>query len=369
MTLLVGAAALAGSVAAMATPGSPEPARGANIAADNRTTTILDQVSKAWLRNEWAAYRDRFVSPDGRVIDNANGGVSHSEGQGYGLLLALAADDATSFATIWQWTADHLRKRSDALFAWKWDPLNRQVTDLNDAADGDILIAWALAKAAERFGRPDYTREARAIAEAVARELIKPTAIGPILLPGVQGFTAADRHDGPVVNLSYWVFPAFRELALLVPDADWEGLHRTGLRLLDASRFGPRRLPSNWVALGGPEPTPARNYPAEFGYDAIRIPLYLAGDPDVPRETLARFAAEALAKVDSSPAVIDIASGSNRQVMSGAGYSTVLALARCIASGTTISPNLISSRDNLYYPETLRLLSLALVQERYPRCL
>ena len=38
---------------------------------------------------DWAAYRDRFVLPDGRVVDDANGGISHSESQGYGLLLAF----------------------------------------------------------------------------------------------------------------------------------------------------------------------------------------------------------------------------------------------------------------------------------------
>jgi endo-1,4-beta-D-glucanase Y len=37
---------------------------------------------------DWAAYRDRFVMADGRVVDDANGGISHSESQGYGLLLA-----------------------------------------------------------------------------------------------------------------------------------------------------------------------------------------------------------------------------------------------------------------------------------------
>ena len=34
---------------------------------------------------EWTSFKTRFVKDDGRVIDNANGGVSHSEGQGWGL--------------------------------------------------------------------------------------------------------------------------------------------------------------------------------------------------------------------------------------------------------------------------------------------
>ena len=42
---------------------------------------------------EWAAYRRRFIRTDGRVVDIEKGGHTHSEGQGYGLLLAMRADD------------------------------------------------------------------------------------------------------------------------------------------------------------------------------------------------------------------------------------------------------------------------------------
>ena len=39
---------------------------------------------------DWSLYKKNFVSPQGRVIDDGNGGVTHSEGQGYGLLMAGA---------------------------------------------------------------------------------------------------------------------------------------------------------------------------------------------------------------------------------------------------------------------------------------
>ena len=37
----------------------------------------------------WERWQERFVDATGRVIDNANGDISHSEGQGYGLWLAF----------------------------------------------------------------------------------------------------------------------------------------------------------------------------------------------------------------------------------------------------------------------------------------
>ena len=333
---------------------------------DAHTSSLLSRAAKGWFEAQWVAYRTSFVSSDGRVIDNANGNVSHSEGQGFGMLLALAADDPDGFALIWRWTVDHLQVRSDGLFAWKWDPKRGEVADRNDATDGDLLIAWALARASKRFGRADYGAAAQRIAAAVAAGAVRPTAIGPVLMPGVVGFGAKDQPDGPVVNLSYWVFPALRDFEALWPKGVWGGLRKSGFKLLEVSRFGPLGLPSDWVALGGAKPAPARNFPPAFGYDAIRIPLYLAWDGDAPSSLLAEFARFSPA---SDPSVIDVATGSSGPPMGGGGYRAVFALADCAARGEAVPPDLMATRDPLYYPETLRLLSIFAIRERYPRCL
>ena len=44
-------------------------------------------------RRAYETFKTRLISPDGRVIDTFNGGVSHSEGQGWGMLMAVAFDD------------------------------------------------------------------------------------------------------------------------------------------------------------------------------------------------------------------------------------------------------------------------------------
>ncbi|WP_306812602.1 glycosyl hydrolase family 8 [Sphingobium sp. CFD-2] len=41
----------------------------------------------------WSTFKSAFLLRSGRIVDNGNGGVSHSEGQGYGLWLALCAND------------------------------------------------------------------------------------------------------------------------------------------------------------------------------------------------------------------------------------------------------------------------------------
>ena len=164
---------------------------------------------------EWRDYAARFISPEGRVIDTGNGGISHSEGQGYGMILAAAFDDRAHFEHLWQWTHRELQVRSDALFGWKWEPGARKVTDSNSASDGDILIAWALLRADRRWQVPAYRAAAARILDSVRGRLIASSPFGPMLLPGPQGF---QHGDAIVVNPSYWVFPAFSDFAVADPD-------------------------------------------------------------------------------------------------------------------------------------------------------
>ncbi|AWB19539.1 hypothetical protein DA075_00120 [Methylobacterium currus] len=77
------------------------------------------------------------------------------------------------------------------------------------------------------------------------------------VLPSVAGFSAEDRADGPVVNLSSWIFPAFDRMPLRAPEFDWAGLARSGRRLVRAARFGPARRPSEWISLAEAAPRPA----------------------------------------------------------------------------------------------------------------
>ena len=226
----------------------------------------------------WAAYKARFITDRGRVVDTANGMISHSEGQGYGMLLAVAAKDRVAFERIWGWTRANLLVRDDQLLAWRWEPNNRPaVADMNNATDGDVLIAWALAEAGDFWNDQAYRIAGRRIAVEVGRKtIINKTKFGSLMLPAVQGFSGEDRPDGPVVNLSYWVFPAFSRLQLVAPEIDWSGISQTGLDLVKASRFGVAGLPTEWVSAKNGTVKPAENFPQVFSYNSIRIPLYMA---------------------------------------------------------------------------------------------
>jgi endo-1,4-beta-D-glucanase Y len=328
------------------------------------TMTLTSGVQAAFPDGAWELYRQKFVSPEGRVIDDVNGGISHSESQGYGLLLACLAGDRGSFARILGFTRTELLIRDDGLAAWRWDPkASPHVTDINNASDGDLLIAEALACAGARWNMPAYTATARQIARSLAKVALLKRGGEIWLMPGAKGFTEKDRPDGPVVNPSYWVFEALPAMTQLTGDQSWMQVQATGLRLLD-TLARTKALAPEWLSVKGP-PKPAEGFPAQFGYNAIRIPLYLmrAGLADKSRMEPFRQAWA------GGAAVIDVKTGKPVEPLTDPGYRILAAAMACVLDKTAIPADLKTFQPTGYYPSTLHLLSLSMLRERYPQCL
>ena len=320
----------------------------------------------------WRAYKARFITEQGRVVDTGNSVISHSEGQGYGLLLSVAANDRDAFDRVWGWTRANLMVRGDELLAWRWEPDRRPaVADMNNATDGDLLVAWALFEADLAWKNPSYRIAARRIAVEVGRKLILPrTPNGPLLLPALSGFAAEDRSDGPAINLSYWVFPALDQLPAIAPEFDWAGLSRSGLELLEKSRFGVQKLPVEWTGLGKGGPHPAEGFAATFSYNAIRIPLYLAWSGVGDAKDLAPFLNLWTKRSARGLPVIDTVDGRNVTWLEEKGYAAIADLAACAATGTKLPSSFSAVRvSENYYPVTLHLLAQIAVQTRYKSCL
>ncbi len=116
----------------------------------------------------WQYYKQQVVKAGGCVEDDFSG-ISHSEAQGFTMVLATLFMDRAQFDATWSWTRANLQ-RSDKLISWAWQ--NGHVTDPNNATDGDLLIAWALLRAGHFFNEPAYTGEALAIGQAIQQKLI-----------------------------------------------------------------------------------------------------------------------------------------------------------------------------------------------------
>jgi endoglucanase len=316
-------------------------------------------------RTAWAAFQARFVTPDGRVVDTGNGGVSHSEGQGWSMLLAVRADDRRGFDRLHAWTRRVLRRPQDALHAWRYRPdAAIPVDDPNNATDGDICIAWALLEAGQRWGSAEHAAAGVAIGRDILRLLVRPAGTYALLLPGMQGF---ERRHHLVVNLSYYVFPAIRVLAQAVPDPAWARLAADGLTLLRRALYGRWLLPPDWLQVARRDGAlaPAEGWPARFSFDAVRVPLWLcwAGLRQEPALLQANrfWAASGLAP----PAWVDLATNSPAPYPASPG---VAALARLVASDGRTGPipssvhDIVDSPD--YYSTMLILLSAWAAQEQ-----
>jgi endo-1,4-beta-D-glucanase Y len=320
----------------------------------------LGMAASAWGRSSaaaddsWPTFKRRFMEHGERVIDTGNDNVSHSESQGWGMLFAEAYADKAIFQSLWEWTYANLQ-RDDGLFSWRWNPkASNPLADKNNASDGDILIAWALARAAKRWSDAGWAAHSRKIQSAILDKVTVEVQGRLILQPGIEGFKRATRQ---IVNLSYYVWPAFSSFA---DEADrrWRRLKADGLWLLDRSTFGAYRLPPDWLLFGGNEFRIADGWPPRFGFDAIRIPLYLAWQNDGAR--LERYLAFwRMPRFDGRPpAWIDLQDGSVAPFPSSGGYAAVLAVTEFVAGGLKrAQPTATLSDNDDYYSASLKLLS------------
>ncbi|WJY15206.1 glycosyl hydrolase family 8 [Pectobacteriaceae bacterium CE90] len=222
----------------------------------------------------WESYKSRFMMTDGRIQDTGNKGISHTEGQGFAMLLAVHYDDRRAFDSLWNWTRTHLQNPGNNLFYWRYVPsAANPVADKNDASDGDVLIGWALLKAGEKWRDKQYLQASDVIQKAIVAHDIIRFAGRTVMLPGAVGF---NKNSYVILNPSYFLFPAWRDFARHSHLQVWSQLIDDGMALLSDMRFGEVALPVDWVALNADgSMAPATAWPARFSYDAIRIPLYL----------------------------------------------------------------------------------------------
>ena len=316
---------------------------------------------------QWLEFRQRFITAEGRVVDTGNRNISHSEGQGYGLLLAEAFDDRPTFNRLLGWTRATLL-RPEGLHAWRFQPGGVGVDDQNNATDGDIYIGWALLRAAQRWENGTYAQMGLALTQAIGRQLVLTVQGRTLLLPGGQGFADGNKV---LINPSYYAFPALRAFGEVSGDAVWRRLADDGLRLLREARFGRWGLPADWVELPRGEsagPVMAEGRPTRFSYDAVRVPLHLAwaGLTEEPAlEAATRFWGATAGA--TPPAWTDLRTGQSAAELASPGLQAIATMAAESRRGRANSqslPKVAQARD--YYAAALTLLARLAANEAPP---
>lgn len=245
-------------------------------------------------------FLDHYVEGDGRVVRRDEGGDVVSEGQAYGMLIAVALGDRTRFQHIWTWTKAHLR-RPDGLLSWRW--ADGHVTDPNSASDADLDTARALLLAGRRFGDTALSDEGKQLGGQILRlETVEAGATTPppgdavpagqwIVGPGpitVAGNWATSPPHA--VDPGYFSPRAEQEIQRVSGDARWADISRTE-RVLSWQLSGPGQLPPDWAVVDDAGHAVATGPPAggtpQFGLDAARLPIRYAESCDPADRALA----------------------------------------------------------------------------------
>jgi endoglucanase len=229
----------------------------------------------------WNGYAAAFMDNQVRVIDHNAGDRTTSEGQAYAMFFALVARDRPRFDGLLRWTESNLAggDLSAHLPAWLWGQKKDKswgVQDANSAADADLWMAYALVEAGKAWGGPRYTSLGKALAKRIAaEEVAQIPGLGPMLLPGSNGFQHGNSYR---LNASYLPIQLLAELAHEFPDGPWQQIAAKVSAVVDGS--APHGFVTDWVDL-----REAKDFvPSPIGsYDAIRVYLW-AGmlDPETP---------------------------------------------------------------------------------------
>ncbi|TFL17190.1 glycosyl hydrolase family 8 [Jannaschia formosa] len=313
----------------------------------------------------WECWKAAFLDPEGRVVDALQGEASHSEGQGWAMLLAVAFDDRDAFDRLRAWTETHLAVRQDPLLAWRWRP-GEGVADYNNATDGDLFFAWAHLRAARRFGDPALARRARAVAEAIDRILVVAAPGGDTLLlrPAAERFAAPGAET---INPSYLMPLALHDLAASF------GLPRLARAAADgeaglAELAAPGLVP-DWATRDDAGWSRPAGLSGAYGYDALRVPLYLIWSGRFAHPAVARVRALLAATPEATPVRAEAGTGRVIETSDAPGYAAVAALVTC--SGAAVPAATIPgwTASQAYYPATLHLLAALAASEAAPHCL
>ena len=340
------------------------------------------------LQNSWEYYVDNFITEAGQVVDPANGGVTTSEGQAYGMWRAVMLEDKEVFDLVWEYIQANLQaRRDDSLLAWRAEAEPFVITDYAVASDADVDVAYALLLAVDLWGE-EYLEAAETMVEDIWNKLVYRVN-GRYYL----GF-ADDSFDENIFifNPSYASPYAYKKFQT-ISTRPWSQLVVDTYQMLDELQNLPAAtqpaLPPNWLGLDtvtgewvNPDFITNQNRD-DYGFDAFRTFFRVGLDFEIYKDERARRHLETyrprLEGISQSlgylPAVMDISGVRQVEYASVSTNAALVALWQLDPANEPKQRTLIlrdyqnrywGEADN-YYDQNWGWFSLALVEGLFVR--
>ncbi|RKR73382.1 glycosyl hydrolase family 8 [Frondihabitans australicus] len=341
---------MTGGIAAVAVglPGSDSSAPAPSASATSTPTSNDRATSTRSAKQIGQAFLADYLDSSGRIVRRDQGGDTVSEGQGYGMLVAVGVGDRSAFRSIWTWTKSNL-ERKDGLMAWQWK--NGKVVDEQPASDADLDIARALVLAGTTFHDASYTKAGKALAGHIADDLTVGTPDGRVLLPGLWAKQAGGTAGPWSYDPSYAAPATFSLLAKATGDDRWSQLV-TGSRKVTGRILQSTALPADWEQIradGSVVPLPnatGSGGTVMYGYDAGRVALRYAASCSADDTALAAKLAAPLAGKSPLPMELDLGGTPLNQDQSPLGYDA-RAAARASAGDASGARSDLRAADRL----------------------
>ncbi|MEK7391174.1 MAG: glycosyl hydrolase family 8, partial [Fibrobacterota bacterium] len=236
-----------------------------------------DPTLDPYLKAAWEKWKANFLT-DGTVYAATPSGTNQltSEGQAYGMLLALWFGDQAVFDRIWWATESRLWNGSDLWYNWA-------VGDRAFAGGADIQICGALIMASALVDEglwPDnmiptsgisYKTKAKTLIQSIGTSIIDRSS--NYRVSTWQG--AGDGIRNPSYHMPAW-YAVFKEFSALngLTGMNWDAATKGAHDLFDAQPFASVGMVRNYSTGTGGTANGGTSTPTNYdmGFDAIKVP-------------------------------------------------------------------------------------------------
>lgn len=219
----------------------------------------------------WEYFKSELVNEFGAVVRSDDGNVV-SEGQSYGLMLAVQNNDQETFDKIWNWTRTYMQDgQAEGLFAWKCSADGTKL-EPSTAPDAEEMIAMALFFASRRWGNKlepyDYSIQAKDILAKILTHEVT-----------ADNYLAFSPYEMTWFNPSYQMPAFYRLFAIYTGEERWNTIADNSYNLILSclkSSYGNTEngLVPDYCDKDGN----VFDHHQYFHYDAMRVPWFIALD-------------------------------------------------------------------------------------------